>query len=420
MSTAATSPAGFPLWGARRGSWFLVAIHVPFVATPPALTIAAVGPSPAQVGIIMAVSLAIGGLQLRHSIATARGSRPAGWRWTLAVLAMLAYLPLWWWFSWGNPFGEWSMQQLFVAASAAMLLRGPTARLVVVGAVVVPVIGSAAWLWITTEPGAVWVVVSAVYQLAVFAVFPATLYWSARLVRTVDELFAARTALAESAVEGERRRISRDLHDLLGYSLSAVSLKGDLALRLLPADRNAALAEIEDLTGVARDALRDVRTVALAEHDVSLHTEVDGAAALLDAAGLDVRISVELPEPPPAAERLLAWAVREGATNILRHSQARTCWVTATSGDATVRLEIVNDGAREPAEPGRGLAGLAERARTLSGSVSAERIRGGRFRLRVEVPMNPPDGPSTPEGLRRDTERRGRVVSTRAAGHRGP
>jgi two-component system sensor histidine kinase DesK len=217
----------------------------------------------------------------------------------------------------------------------------------------------------------------------------AVLYWSARLVRRIDELFDARFELAEVAVEGERRRFSRDLHDVLGQSLSAVSLKGDLAIRLLPSDQAAALAEIESLTGMARDALRDVRAVAIAKHEVSLQAEIDGAAALLGAAGIDVHLDLDLPAATGPVEDLLAWAVREGATNMLRHSEAQNCWIAAGRSNGAIRLEIVNDGARAPIGQGSGLSGLAERAGTLSGSVFAEQTRGGRFRLIVNVPKEP-------------------------------
>jgi two-component system, NarL family, sensor histidine kinase DesK len=119
---------------------------------------------------------------------------------------------------------------------------------------------------------------------------------------------------------------------------------------------------------------------------VSLRTETDGAAALLGAAGIDARIDLDVPELARPTEEVLAWAVREGITNVLRHSQATTCSVTAARRGGMVRLEIVNDGARPSAGEGNGLAGLAGRARALSGSASGLRLRGGRFRLLVELP----------------------------------
>ena len=217
-------------------------------------------------------------------------------------------------------------------------------------------------------------------------VLTAALYGSARLVRVLEELQATRAELAELAVGRERLRVSRDLHDLLGQSLSAVSLKGDLAIRLLPRDPPAARAEIESLTGVARDALAGIRTVTRGEHLLSLRTETEGAAALLRAAGIDARIDLDVPKLSQPVEQMLAWALREGVTNVLRHSQARTCSITAGSRDGRLWLEIVNDGVQASADAGGGLTGLAERARAVSGSVTAHGTGDGQFRFRVEVP----------------------------------
>jgi two-component system, NarL family, sensor histidine kinase DesK len=217
------------------------------------------------------------------------------------------------------------------------------------------------------------------------------LYGSARLVRVVEDLHTARLELADLAVGRERLRVSRDLHDLLGQSLSAVSLKGDLALRLLPSDTEAARAEIQSLTELARSALHDVRAVTLDQHIVSLHAEIEAATALLAAAGIATELDLGLnhPDPAPAHGDVLAWAVREGTTNILRHSDAERCWISATETDGCVTLEIVNDGVRAPgsaAGQGTGLAGLADRASTLSGTVTAGPMADARFRLVVEIP----------------------------------
>jgi two-component system, NarL family, sensor histidine kinase DesK len=409
---AATSggPAGIPLWAVRRAPWFLVCLHLPFVLLAPVFVITRrddLSFAGAVASVVM--GLAVGALQLRHSLATARGQRPRGWVWTFLAMVVLAYVPLWW-LTW-----DWFGAQWFVAASAAMVLR-TWPRVVVVGGIVVGSGAAAAYSAVDADlsPGSV--IVWTVYYLTLTTMATAALYGSARLVGAVEELYAARTELAELAVGRERLRVSRDLHDLLGQSLSAVSLKGDLAMRLLAGGRAAAArAEIESLTGVARRALRDVRAVARDEHVVSLPAEIDAAAALMDAAGIETDVDVDLTDLPRPAEEVLAWAVREGATNLLRHSDAQTCRLAATRHDGTIRLVMLNDGLRAPsghdASPlvdddgrtttgqagpptgdgrqgrGRGLAGLEERARALSGSVRAEPTGDGRFQLVVEIPV---------------------------------
>jgi two-component system sensor histidine kinase DesK len=170
-------------------------------------------------------------------------------------------------------------------------------------------------------------------------------------------------------------------------------LKGELAVRLLGSDTHAARQEVVSLTAVARDALRGVRAVAHEAPTVSLRTEIDGAVTLLAAAGIHTQTDVDLPDLTPAAENVLAWTVREGVTNLLRHSAARTCSITGVREDGRLRLEIVNDGATRAAgsdkgsDKGSGLAGLTTRVQALRGSVSAAPTPDGRFRLLVEVPQ---------------------------------
>jgi two-component system sensor histidine kinase DesK len=362
----------------------MIAAHVPVVADAPVFTIFG-GP-----GLVAArhpvipvlLGVAMGAIQFRHSFAAARGERPRFGVATLVLLAVLVYLPMTWW-HW-----DWVASQALLIASAPMVLRG---RLVPV-VCAAPCLGTvaAALRLDIPHPGtggvAVFVPFDILYWGFSFPVLGLALYAAAGLVRVVGELQAARTELAEVAIAGERLRVSRDLHDLLGQSLSAVSLKADLAVRLLHTNQPAAREQIEGLLGVARGALRDMRAVTRDEQAVSLRTETDGAAALLSAAGIHARILMNLPGLAAPAEQMLAWAVREGVTNMLRHSDASACSITGRRDGGTARLEIVNDGARPPSGDGTGLAGLAERARALSGSVSARSTDDGRFRLVVEIP----------------------------------
>jgi two-component system sensor histidine kinase DesK len=203
----------------------------------------------------------------------------------------------------------------------------------------------------------------------------------------VDQLRDARADLAELAIGRERLRISRDLHDLLGQSLSAVSLKGDLAIGLLARqDVPRAVGEIESLVTVARSALHDLRDIAHREPPIALASEIQRAADLLASTGTETRVDMGVDTLPPAVDELFAWALREGVTNVLRHSAATTCAISIGRQEGIVRLEIVNDGAIPASSGGNGLSGLAARAAALSGAASARSMGDGRFRLRVDVP----------------------------------
>ncbi len=365
MSVVTDASVGLPLWTGRRARWLLVALHVPAVAVAPINVITGLVGHPRNPAVPALAALAIGGLQLRHTLAAARGERPRGWQWTGLALLVLVYLPMVW-FTW-----DWAAMQWFVVASALMLLRGWPAAIVAAAPVVATSVTAGVVVALVDRASAAAVAFFVVYWLAGLVIGAGALYGSARLVRVLDELHATRAELAELAVGRERLRVSRDLHDLLGQSLSG--------------------AEIAGLTGVARDALRGVRAVTRDQHAVSLRAETQGAAALLGAAGIDAHLDVDLPGLPPAVEEVLAWAVREGVTNVLRHSQASTCQITAGHRDGRGWLEIVNDGVRPPAGAGSGsgLNGLAERARALGGSVHAQPSDDGRFRLLVEVPEVP-------------------------------
>ena len=378
---------GFPRWTSRRATWILVAIHLPFVAFTPVVTITRHPELPLAERLLFAmIAVAVGGLQLRHSLAAVRVQRPPGWPLTFGAIIAGTYLPVIW-----IPFTDWLPEmQWFFVASAMMLLPRRLVRVVVsISVVVVAVLNgihdhNGGFPW----PQAVFFIW---YNAALMMMGGVALWGSARLVGILGDLFAARTEIAEQALDHERFRVSRDLHDLLGHSLSAVSLKGDLAMRLLPRDPGAARREIQSLTNLARTALRDMRAVARGEHDVALAAEAESAGAVLRAAGVGASVSAEVPELSPALDAALAWALREGTTNVLRHSEATACTIRAWREDGVVRLEIVNDGAAAPsgsASPGTGtgLAGLAARVAVLGGTASGRYAEPGEFRLRIAIP----------------------------------
>jgi two-component system sensor histidine kinase DesK len=334
-------------------------------------------------------------LQLRHSNAAARGERPRGGTWTLLALALLVYGPM------VKYTYDWAGNQALIIASALMVVRPRRLALAIATA---PVVGTIVYMivfWQTHGGGIKDTAFEAGFWAISIPMVAAVVYGAARMVRGANELQSARTELAELAIAQERLRVSRDLHDLVGQSLSAVSLRGDLALRLLDADPAAAEAEIAILTATARDALHNVLTVTSDSGAADLGTEAEGARALLAAAGIEARVELTLAGLPLAAMTVFAWALREGVTNVLRHSEATECSIAvAPTSGAMVRLEIVNDGVRTPAADGRvspasqvtgnGLTGLAERAKTFSGELTAGVLPGGLFRLCVDVPGEMP------------------------------
>jgi two-component system sensor histidine kinase DesK len=203
------------------------------------------------------------------------------------------------------------------------------------------------------------------------------------------ELTEARAELARAAVSAERERFARDLHDLLGHSLSVIAIKAELAGRLLPDRHEEAAAEVADVEQVARQALREVRQAVSGYRRPTLDGELEGARIALSAAGIDAEIERSPVALAPEVEAVLAWAVREGATNVIRHSGARHCQVTVRAGLSDAAVEVVDDGGGSggAGASGNGIAGLAERAQRLRGQIEAGRLPGGGgFRLAVSVP----------------------------------
>ncbi len=233
-----------------------------------------------------------------------------------------------------------------------------------------------------------------------------------RLVVTVRELRVAREEIALLAVAEERLRFARDLHDLLGHSLSSITLKSELAGRLLPAAPERAAAEVRDIESVARRALREVREAVADYRQPTLGGELNGAREMLKAAGIACRIEQEAGVLPSATDVVLAWAVREGVTNVVRHSRARHCVIRLIRDDEEVRAEITDDGLGFPPEHeattvGSGLSGLAERVAASGGDFEAKSMPEGGFRVRVSLPLR--DGatlagepPSRASGMHED------------------
>ena len=210
-------------------------------------------------------------------------------------------------------------------------------------------------------------------------------------IDTIAELRAAREEIARLAVAEERLRFARDLHDLLGHSLSLITLKSELAARLLPSSPEIAATEVRDIEGVARQALREVREAVAGYRRPTLDEELRSAREMLEAAGISCRIEAGADVLPGATDAVLAWTVREGVTNVIRHSRAKHCEIRVTRRDDELRAQITDDGQnpspeRDGASAGSGLSGLAERVAASGGALEAKPLTGGGFCLYVSLP----------------------------------
>jgi two-component system sensor histidine kinase DesK len=188
--------------------------------------------------------------------------------------------------------------------------------------------------------------------------------------------------------------MARDLHDLLGHTLSLITLKSELAGRLLEKDPQAASQEVHEIERVARQALREVREAVAGYRQPTLRSELDGAKEILEAAGIEPTVEYATQTLPQSVEAVLAWVVREGVTNVIRHSRAKHCLIRITSIGEYIRAEVINDGypheEYSKGEMGSGLSGLAERVARLGGRIETgtpSSSEGIGYLLKVEIPV---------------------------------
>jgi two-component system, NarL family, sensor histidine kinase DesK len=194
-------------------------------------------------------------------------------------------------------------------------------------------------------------------------------------------LAEARAELASLAAERERFRIARDLHDLLGHSLTTITVKAGLAARIGQADHARATREMAEVEALARQALAEVRAAVTSYREVTLAGELATGRELLRAAGITADLPRAVDDIDPAHQELFGWVVREGLTNIVRHSRARSCAVRLSPSS----IEITDDGIGSSAPPGNGLTGLRERVAAAGGSIEAGPAHPAGWRLRVRL-----------------------------------
>ncbi|MFI6740448.1 sensor histidine kinase [Nonomuraea sp. NPDC050451] len=335
------------------------------------------------------------GLQLWH-LATARsGARPRHWAWTMALQALATYLPV----ALGGESGLivsgflGGLVLLHVAAPASWALCA-----VIVGVSLVD--GVLRW-----DP------VSGVYAGCSTLSVALAVYGLTRLAALVTELRRTRAQLVEMAALQERLKVGRDVHDLLGRGLTAITLHAELVLRLLGADPPRAAEQLARLAETARASAAEVTRLSGPRGHLSLAGELDSARAALESAGARVRVTAD--RVPAALDALLAVVLREAVTNVLRHSTPAECHIEVATEDGRVRLRVANDGVPYgppedgpqedgPQEDGprasgpqgdglrasgSGLRNLRTRLQDAAGELVTERTPG-RFELRADLPAD--------------------------------
>jgi two-component system sensor histidine kinase DesK len=198
--------------------------------------------------------------------------------------------------------------------------------------------------------------------------------------------------LAQSEVErlakmAERERIARDLHDVLGHTLSVIALKSELAGKLMDRDSVRAAREIQEVNDVARDALAQVRRAITGYRASGLSAEFEAMKKAFQTAGVSLTVEAEPVTLPAAHENALSLVLREASTNILRHAQAKSCRVRFAHRANAALLEIVDDGRGGDLREGNGITGMRERVAALGGSMARDGRSGTR--LEIMLPLSP-------------------------------
>jgi two-component system sensor histidine kinase DesK len=274
---------------------------------------------------------------------------------------------------------EWvAVMTVYVAVFLASGLRGWRIAAAVLG-------GAAATFVLTAVAGTD--LEENLYDTLIAATIAGMIAVIGLLERTNAELQQARAELARIAVADERRRFARDLHDLLGHSLSLIAIKARLAQRVQHSDPARATQELVDIEHAARTSLAEVRETVSGYRRATIATELAGVRAALESAGVALDTRVTRMELDAEDEAVLAWALREATTNVVRHAAANSVIVRIEPAGRGARLEVEDDGRGAANDnAGNGLQGLSERVAARDGWLKTSVSPGGGFRLTVEPP----------------------------------
>jgi two-component system sensor histidine kinase DesK len=289
----------------------------------------------------------------------------------IAIVAMVA-----------TPFNPFAQTYLIYACAAAASWDSPRKSGSLVLAMLIAY--SAEWLWLHFGWQSlvnVWIVGPIVAALIV----------TERIQRQRRaDLRLSQDEVRRLAASAERERIGRDLHDLLGHTLSMVALKSELAGRLIERDPRAARHEMADVARVARDALSQVRSAVSGIRAAAMAAELASARLLLEAAGVQMEYWHDPQVLPGNVETCLALVLREAVTNIQRHARANRVEITVITGTERVVMRVRDDGRGGVNERGNGLTGMRERIEAIGGTLAIESPRGRGTRIEVSLPMPVP------------------------------
>ena len=338
--------------------------------------------------------------------------------WALIPLMLALFLPIYFWGCTGSrrrrllsiagmsllglifvPFNS-GAGSFFIYASAAAAFALPPRRafgIILAVLLLVPISG-----WLTAIPWPYTLLYIAPVSLMVLLVGSVNIF-EAQKDRANSQLRRANEEIENLAKIAERERIARDLHDLLGHTLSTITLKAELASRLVERDPARAASEMRQVEGISRQALSEVRDAVRGYRSRGIHAELEGIGTALEAAGIRFERRLEELELSPVQEGVIVLALREAVTNVIRHSSAGSCSVTLTATGTDVLLTVEDDGVGSSGlegsglegsgtdgsgHEGSGLQGMRERAESLGGSVQWGAGPDEGTRLVVRLPRS--------------------------------
>jgi two-component system sensor histidine kinase DesK len=314
----------------------------------------------------------------------------------LTLLGLAVFLPLYF-------YGFWASGRRLLAVIAAVVLLGVVYAPINYGGSVFFIYGAGFLGHVTPPSRAVRILGLIVLAVAVeswwFALAPQS--WIPAIVvslliggvnihygevrRANLRLKLAQQEVQQLATVAERERIARDLHDLLGHTLSVITLKAELAAKLVDRDPARAASEMREVEKISREALSEVRQTVRGYRALGLQTELTQAKVALAAAGIELTVTASPFDLPATHEGVLALALREAVTNVVRHAGAGHCRVELRQHDGAAHLVVADDGRGGRPHEGSGLSGMRERVEGLAGTLTVEGADG--FRLSVRLPL---------------------------------